>query len=63
MRFFMTDRLYSVHNGEAAHLQSPNRGGQVMMPADLKRLHKYLVELEGIEAISDEIVESEWPEL
>jgi hypothetical protein len=39
---------------------------QVMMPADLKRLHKYLVELERIEAISDErraVVESEWPEL
>jgi hypothetical protein len=41
-------------------------GGQVMMPADLKRLHKYLLELERIEAISDEmraVVESEWPEL
>jgi hypothetical protein len=37
-----------------------------MMPADLKRLHKYLLKLERIEAISDEmraVVESEWPEL
>jgi hypothetical protein len=41
-------------------------GGRIMMPADLKRLHKYLLELERIEAISDEmraVVESEWPEL
>jgi len=37
-----------------------------MMPADLKRLHKYMVEVEHIEVISDEmraVVESEWPEL
>jgi len=36
------------------------------MPADLKRLHKYMVEVEHIEVISDEmpaVVESEWPEL
>jgi hypothetical protein len=32
-------------------------GGQVMMPADLKRLHKYMQEVEGIDHISD------WPEL
>jgi hypothetical protein len=40
--------------------------GQVMMPADLKRLHKYMLEIEGVDAISDEmraVVESEWPEL
>ena len=40
--------------------------GQVMMPADLKRLHKYMLDIEGIDAISDEmraVVESEWPEL
>ena len=39
---------------------------KVMMPADLKRLHKYMVEVEHIEVISDEmraVVESEWPEL
>jgi hypothetical protein len=40
--------------------------GQVMMPADLKRLHKYMLEIEHISVISDEvraIVEEEWPEL
>jgi hypothetical protein len=41
-------------------------GGKVMMPADLERLHKYMLEIEGIDHISDEmraVVESEWPEL
>ena len=28
--------------------------GQVMMPADLKRLHKYMLEIEHISVISDE---------
>jgi hypothetical protein len=40
--------------------------GKVMTPADLKRLHKYMVEIEHISVISDEIrtvVEEEWPEL
>jgi hypothetical protein len=35
-----------------------------MMPADLERLHKYMLEIEGINHISDEmraVVESEWP--
>ena len=34
--------------------------------ADLRRLHKYMLEVEGIDHISDEmraVVESEWPEL
>jgi hypothetical protein len=34
--------------------------------ADLERLHKYMLEIEGVDAISDEmraVVESEWPEL
>jgi hypothetical protein len=38
--------------------------GQVMMPADLKRLHKYMLEIEHISVISDEVravVEEEWP--
>ena len=33
-----------------------------MMPADLKRLHKYMLDIEGIDHISDEmraVVESE----
>jgi hypothetical protein len=37
-----------------------------MMPADLKRLHKYMLEIEHIDHISDEmraVPESEWPEL
>ena len=41
-------------------------GGQIMMPADLKRLHKYMLEIEHISVISDEVravVEEEWPEL
>ena len=36
------------------------------MPADLKRFHKYMLEVEHIDHISDEmraVVESEWPEL
>jgi hypothetical protein len=36
------------------------------MPADLQRLHKYMLEIESIDHISDEmraVVESEWPEL
>ena len=41
-------------------------GGNAMMPADLKRLHKYMLDIEHIDHISDEmraVVESEWPEL
>ncbi len=39
---------------------------KVMMPANLKRLHKYMRDIERIDHISDEmraVVESEWPEL
>ena len=41
-------------------------GNQVMTSADLERLHKYMLEIEGVDVISDEmraVVESEWPEL
>jgi hypothetical protein len=41
-------------------------GGKVMTPADLRRLHKYMLEIQKVSAISDEmgtVVESEWPEL
>jgi hypothetical protein len=41
-------------------------GDKVMTPADLRRLHKYMLEIKEISAISDEmraVVESEWPEL
>ena len=30
-------------------------GGRLMMPADLERLHKYMLEIEGVEVISDEM--------
>jgi hypothetical protein len=36
------------------------------MPADLKRLRKYMLNIERVEEISDEmraVVESEWPDL
>ena len=41
-------------------------GGQVMVPANLKRLHKYMLDVEHIGVISDqmrEVVEEPWPEL
>jgi len=37
-----------------------------MTSADLERLHKYMLEIEGVDAISDEmraVVEELWPEL
>jgi hypothetical protein len=36
-----------------------------MTPADLRRLHKYMLEIEKVSVISDEmrtVVETEWPE-
>jgi hypothetical protein len=41
-------------------------GGKVMLPAELARLHKYMLEIEHIDHISDEmraVVEELWPEL
>jgi hypothetical protein len=41
-------------------------GDKVMMAADLKRLHKYMLDVEHIGIISDEmreVVEELWPEL
>jgi hypothetical protein len=41
-------------------------GDQVMLQDDLERLHKYMLDIEGVDHISDEmraVVESEWPEL
>ena len=40
--------------------------GKPMTPDDLRRLHEYLIDMETIAIISDEmrvVVESEWPEL
>src|SRR5262249_4509701 len=51
----------------APHLSAPHRRQQGhMMPADLKRLHKYMLDVEHIGIISDEmreVVEELWPEL
>jgi hypothetical protein len=41
-------------------------GGKVMTPADLRRLHKYMLDIEKVTVISDEmraVIEREWPEL
>ena len=41
-------------------------GGRLLMPADLQRLHRFMLETEVIEAISEEmgaVVERLWPEL
>ena len=41
-------------------------GNQVMTSADLARLHKYMLDIEHIDQISDEmraVVEDLWPEL
>jgi hypothetical protein len=40
--------------------------GKVMTPADLRRLHKYMLDIKKVTVISDEmraVVEREWPEL
>ena len=40
--------------------------GAPMTPDDLQRLHDYIVEMDSIAIISDEmriVIESEWPEL
>jgi hypothetical protein len=40
--------------------------GKPMTPDDLRRLHDYLVDVEAIQIISDEmriVIENEWPEL
>ena len=37
-----------------------------MTPADLRQLHEYMLEIEKVAVVSDEmreVVESEWPEL
>lgn len=40
--------------------------GKFMTPADLQRLHKYMLEIEKVSAMPEEmraVVEREWPEL
>jgi hypothetical protein len=36
--------------------------GKVLSPGDLRRLHRYLIEVESISVISP-VVETEWPAL
>jgi hypothetical protein len=53
-------------NDRRVYLPRVLGSGQVMMPADLRRLHKYMLEIEHISVISDEVrrvVEEKWPEL
>jgi hypothetical protein len=41
-------------------------GGKLMMPADLQRIHRFVLDTTVIEVISDEVrvvVEELWPEL
>ena len=41
-------------------------GGKMMLPADLQRLHRFMLDTDVIEVISDEmreVVEAMWPEL
>jgi hypothetical protein len=74
------DRPRADHGGRAAgahrqrHAMIKKRrvyqprvvGDQVMLQDDLERLHKYMLDIEGVDHISDEmraVVESEWPEL
>ena len=41
-------------------------GDQVTTSADLERLHKYMLEIEGADVVSDEmreVIEDLWPEL
>ena len=59
-------RVGGGNDQKVPHLLPRIVGTRVMMPADLKRLHKYMLEVEHIGVISDEmreVVQSEWPEL
>jgi hypothetical protein len=48
--------LLGWHENRAAPISQASSGdGKVMMPADLESLHKYMMEIEGISVISDEI--------
>ena len=41
-------------------------GGKLMMPSDLQRLHRSMLDTDAIEVISDEmreVIESLWPEV
>jgi hypothetical protein len=53
-------------SGLAGLTRGGRSAGKPMTPDDLRRLHEYLIEMETIAIISDEmrvVVESEWPEL
>ena len=41
-------------------------GGKMMMPSDLQRLHRFMLEADVVDVISDEmraVVKAVWPEL
>jgi len=55
-------RLYYPNGPKPPRTYTPRIvGGEVMMPADLKRLHKYMLGVEHIGIISDEMREVEGP--
>src|SRR5262249_24100252 len=60
-RHSLSDRVLAATNDQKTpHLSAPHR------PADLKRLHKYMLNVEHIGIVSDEmreVVEELWPEL
>jgi hypothetical protein len=66
VRVFMAGSPILWHMAKKRKYERRIVGGQVMMPADLERTHKFLLELERVDAISDEmreVVEELWPEL
>jgi len=64
-----TVQARASHRSESsvsAVLLAARRRWQIMTPADLRRLHKYMLEIEKVMVVSDEmraVVESEWPDL
>jgi hypothetical protein len=62
-RLIMPGRHFAMAK-KAPRLSASHRRRQGLMQAGLKRLHKYMLDIEGIDHISDEmraVVESEWP--
>jgi hypothetical protein len=58
-------RANETVSGLAGLTRGGRSAGKPMTPDDLRRLHDYLVDIEVIEVISDEmriVIESEWPE-
>jgi hypothetical protein len=64
---FHRERGIPIRRGRGRRSCAPRVvGRKAMTPADLLRLHKYMLQIEKITVISDEmraIVKTEWPEL